>query len=196
MNNIINIKLNHMGKNPMIQALVLLFWIAKGYKIKSRERKMTTTTSKSVLGQLPTLHAASPVASTSTKTLATWMLAAGVAALVVLADHLIDDWAETHVLAAWLALWAVAVVAIAALRGVSRLLAQNLMVGLDAWSAHVARRRADERLWAMAQTDSRLMQDLQVAMDRSEETQASDTDLTTYMTRRAARMVNNRLYYI
>jgi hypothetical protein len=124
------------------------------------------------------------------------MLAAGVAALVVLADHLIDDWAETHVLAAWLALWAVAVVAIAALRGVSRLLAQNLMVGLDGWSAHVARRRADERLWAMAQTDSRLMQDLQVAMDRSEDTQAPAADLTTYMTRRAARMVNNRLYYI
>jgi hypothetical protein len=124
------------------------------------------------------------------------MLAAGVAALVVLADHLIDDWAETHVLAAWLALWAVAVVAIAALRGVSRLLAHKLMVGLDGWSAHVARRRADERLWAMAQTDTRLMQDLQTAMDRAEDTDTPAADLTTYMSRRAARMVKNRMYYI
>jgi hypothetical protein len=33
-------------------------------------------------------------------------------------------------------------------------------------------------------------------MDRSEDTQAPAADLTTYMTRRAARMVNNRLYYI
>jgi hypothetical protein len=157
---------------------------------------MNTSTSKTVLGQLPTLHTASPAASTSTKTLATWMLAAGVAALVVLADHLIDDWAETHVLAAWLALWAVAVVAIAALRGVSRLLAHKLMVGLDGWSAHVARRRADERLWAMAKTDTRLMQDLQTAMDRAEDTDTPAADLTTYMSRRAARMVKNRMYYI
>ena len=153
------------------------------------------TTTKSVLGTVPPVHAAEATRP-SAKTLATWMLTAGVAALVVLADHLIDDWAETHVLAAWLALWAVAVVAIAALRGVSRFLAQNLMVGLDAWSAHVARRRADERLWAMAQSDSRLMQDLQLAMDRSENKDEPVTDLTTYMTRRAARLVNNRLFYI
>ena len=154
------------------------------------------TTTPSVLATVPSVPAAEPAPSTSAKTLATWMSAAGVAALVVLADHLIDDWAQTHVLAAWLALWMVAVVAIAALRGVSRFLAQNLMFGLDAWSAHVARRRADERLWAMAQTDSRLMQDLQLAMDRYEDQDAPVTDLTTYMTRRAARLVNNRLYYI
>ena len=157
---------------------------------------MNTTTTSSAAGVVPTIHAAIAAPRSSTKTLATWMLAAGVAALVVLADHLIDDWAETHVLAAWLALWAVAVAAIAALRGVSRHLAQNLMAGLDSWSAHVARRRADERLWAMAQNDSRLMTDLQTAMDRAEDSQAPVTDLTTHMTRRAARMVKNRLYYI
>jgi molecular chaperone GrpE len=104
------------------------------------------TTTKIVLGAVPTNQAAHAAPRTSTKTLATWMLAAGVAALVVLVDHLIDDWADTHVVAAWLALWAVAVVAIAALRGVSRFLAQNLMTGLDGWSAHVARRRADEEI--------------------------------------------------
>ena len=158
------------------------------------------TTTKSVLGTVPNTHAAEAAASTSTKTLATWMLAAGVAAMVVVVDQLINDWAETHVLAAWLALWVVAVVAIAALRGVSRLLAQNLMVGLDGWSAHVARRRADERLWAMAQNDSRLMQDLQLAMDRTEELQtevrSSLGDLTTFVARRTPRMPNNFSYYI
>jgi len=154
------------------------------------------TTTPSILGTVPNPHVANAAPRTSTKTLASWMLAAGVAALVVVADHLIDDWAETHVLAAWLALWAVAVVAIAALRGVTRFLAQNVMTGLDNWSAHVARRRADERLWAMAQSDSRLMTDLQTAMDRAEDKQAPASDLTTYMTRRAARMVKNRLYYL
>jgi hypothetical protein len=157
---------------------------------------MNVTTQKSVLGQVPAHTVAPATPTTSTKTLATAMLAAGVAALVVLADHLIDDWAETHVIAAWLALWAVAVIAIAALRGVSRLLAQNVMRGLDAWSADLARSRADQRLWAMAQTDSRLMRDLQTAMDRAEDPAVPAADLTTYMSRRAARMVNSRMYYI
>ena len=153
------------------------------------------TATPSILGQMPhTAAAAAP--ATSTKTLATLMLAAGVAALVVVTDQMIDSWAETHVVAAWLALWAVAAVAIGVLRGVTRVLAQNLMGGLDAWSAHVARRRADERLWAMAQTDSRLMRDLQTAMDRAEDPAVPAADLTTYMSRRAARMVNSRMYYI
>lgn len=194
--NIMNIKLNRMSKNPMIQVMVLLVWTAKAYKTKSRELKMNTTTSKSVLGQMPSPTAAQGAATTGAKTLATLMLAAGVAALVVMADHLIDDWAETHVIAAWMALWAVAVVAIAALRGVSRLLAQAVMANLDTWSANLARNRADQRLWAMAQTDSRLMTELQTAMDRAENTAAPAADLTTYMSRRAARMVNSRMYYI
>jgi len=154
---------------------------------------MNTTTEKSVLS---TLSAARTAPATSASTLATGMLAAGVAALVVVADHMIDDWAETHVIAAWLALWVVAVVAIAALRGVSRMLAQGMMAGLDAWSADLARRRADQRLWAMAQQDSRLMTELQTAMDRAENHSAPAADLTTYMSRRVARMVNSRMYYI
>lgn len=153
------------------------------------------TATKSILGQMPTETAAAAPA-TSTKALATLMLAAGVAALVVMADQMIDSWAESHMLAAWLALWAVAAVAIGVLRGGTRALAQNLMAGLDAWSAHVARRRADERLWAMAQTDTRLMTDLQTAMDRVDDDSAPAKDITTLMTRRTARMVQNRLYYI
>jgi hypothetical protein len=100
------------------------------------------------------------------------------------------------VVAAWLALWAVAVLAIVVLRGLTRHLAQNLMTGLDAWSAHVARSRADERLWSIAQSDPRLMSDLQVAMDRASETPDPVRDLETLMTRRAARVVRDRLYYI
>ncbi len=153
---------------------------------------MNTATS-SVLAQQPV---ANTVPASSTKTLATLMLAAGVAATVVVADQLIDNWAESHVVAAWLALWAVAVLAIALLRGVTRLLAQKMMSGLDAWSAEVARRRADQRLWSMAQSDARLMRDLQVAMDRAADDTQPLQDITHYMTRRAARMVRNHLHYI
>jgi hypothetical protein len=156
---------------------------------------MNTTASKSVLGQVP-VPAAVAAPATSAKTLSTLLLAAGVAALVVLTDQMIDDWAETHVVASWLALWAVAVVAIGALRGVTRLLAQNLMGGMDAWSARVARRRSDDRLWAMAQSDTRMMRDLQTAMDREENHDTPAADVTTLMERRAARIVRNRLYHI
>ncbi len=190
------IKLNDIGKNPMIRHMVLLVWIAKGSKTESREHKMNTTTAKSVLGIMPNVAAATAAPGSSSKTLANLLLTAGVAALVVGVDQLIDNWAESHVVAAWLALWAVAVLAIVVLRGLTRHLAQNLMTGLDAWSAHVARSRADERLWSIAQTDPRLMSDLQVAMDRAIETPGPAQDLENLVTRRAARLVRDRLYYI
>jgi hypothetical protein len=40
------------------------------------------------------------------------------------------------------------------------------------------------------------MSDLQVAMDRASETPGPVRDLETLMTRRAARVVRDRLYYI
>jgi hypothetical protein len=145
---------------------------------------------------MPATTAQAVAPATSAKALSTLLLAAGVAALVVIADQMIDDWAETHVLASWLALWAVAVLAIGALRGVTRLLAQKLMANLDGWSAQVARRRSDQRLWAMAQNDSRMMRDLQTAMDRADDDSAPAKDVHALMSRRVARMVESRLYYI
>jgi hypothetical protein len=195
MKGINKIKLNDIGKNPMIRSMALLIWIAKENKTESREHKMNTT-AKSVLGTMPAVSAAPAATTTSSKTLANLMLAAGVAALVVGVDQLIDNWAESHVVAAWLALWAVAELAIVLMRGLTRYLAQNLMTGLDAWSAHVARSRADERLWTMAQSDPRLMSDLQLAMDRVSETTGPVRDLESLMNRRAARLVRDRMYYI
>ncbi|MGV0959027.1 MAG: hypothetical protein ACOYB1_04245 [Limnohabitans sp.] len=157
---------------------------------------MNTIVTKSVLGQVPTSSTASSRPATSAKTLSTLLLAAGVAALVVMADQMIDDWAETHVIASWLALWAVAVLAIGVLRGVTRMFAQKLMAGLDGWSASVARRRSDQRLWAMAQNDSRMMRDLQTAMDRADDDSAPAKDINVLVSRRVARMLQSRLYYI
>lgn len=135
-------------------------------------------------------------AGTSSKALASLLLAAGVAALVVAADQLMDAWAERHVIAAWVALWAVAVLAIAALRGLSRHLAQHMMRNLDTWSASVAAKRSDRRLWAMAQKDPRMLSDLQAAFDRSDIEDGPAPDVVTLGQRRAARIVRNRLHTI
>ena len=131
---------------------------------------------------------------TSSRALASLLLAAGVSALVVGADQILEPWADRHVVAAWIALWAIAVAAIAVLRGVSRSLAQQTMRRLDAWSAGVAQRRADRRLWAMAQKDERLMGDLQAALDRDEEGPVKDVLALTQ--RRTQRVMRNRLHYI
>jgi hypothetical protein len=135
-----------------------------------------------------------PIERTSSRALASLLLAAGVSALVVLADQLLDSWAERHELAAWLVLWGIAVAAIMLLRGITRVVARKAMTALDGWSAGVAQRRADERLWAMAQTDTRLMADLQAALDRNGEGPAKDVE--DLGQRRVARILRDRLYYI
>ena len=97
-------------------------------------------------------------------------------------------------MAAWIALWAVAVAGLLVLRGLTRALARRTMLALDGWSAHMAQRRADERLWHMAQADARLMSDLQSAMGRDDGDEVRD--LQTLGQRRAARVLRSRLHYI
>lgn len=103
------------------------------------------------------------------KSLAALLLAAMAAALVVLADQLISTWADEHLLVAWIALWVVAFAALALLASSSRQLAGGLLTRLAERSARVRRERADERLWALAQTDNRVMSDLQAAISRAQD---------------------------
>lgn len=104
-----------------------------------------------------------------TRTLAAVLLAAVVAAFVVVADQMMDTWADGHLLAAWVTLWAVAFAAVGLFAGASKSWAIQMKRGLDAWAARLAQRRSDERLWAIAQTDPRLMSDLQTAIARGQE---------------------------
>ena len=103
-----------------------------------------------------------------TRTLAAMLLAAIVAAFVVVADQMMDTWADGHLLAAWVALWAVAFASVGLFAGASKSLALQIKTGLDVWSAKLAQKRSDARLWSIAQTDARLMADLQSAMGRDE----------------------------
>ena len=128
-----------------------------------------------------------------TRSLVAMLLAAVVAAFVVVADQMIDTWADGHLLAAWVALWAVAFTAAGLFAGTSKTLAFQIKTGLDAWSAKLAQNRADDRMWAIAQTDSRLMSDLQSAVGREE---AVEVDSTSPTQRRVSRILRNRQFYI
>jgi hypothetical protein len=111
----------------------------------------------------------------SSKGLATMLLAALVAAMMVVADQLIESWADGHLLVVWVAFWAVAFAALALFAGTARRLAARVITGLDAWSSSVARGRADLRMWEAAKADPRMMADLQAAMARRE----ADTEVAT-----------------
>jgi hypothetical protein len=104
----------------------------------------------------------------STKGLSFMLLAVMVSALVVVADQLIDTWADGHLFAAWVALWLVCFAAVAVFAGAARKLASAAINAGNAWSERLARARADERLWAIANSDPRVMADLNAAMSRTE----------------------------
>jgi hypothetical protein len=97
--------------------------------------------------------------------LASVLLSAMAAAVLVAAYQVMDT---VQLLVIWTGAWLAAFAALALLAGASRSLAAALKGRLDAWSARVARARADERLWAIARSDARVMADLQAAMQRAE----------------------------
>lgn len=113
-------------------------------------------------------EAATP-ASDGARGLAAMLLAAMVAALVVVADQMIDTWADGHVLAAWTVLWAIGFAAIGLCAGTARSLSGRIVRAADAWSQRLAARRADDRLWAIARQDARVMADLTAALARDDE---------------------------
>lgn len=98
--------------------------------------------------------------------LATLLLSAVTAAVMVVAYQVMDSMAEGHLLALWIALWLAAFTALALFTGATRRLAASTKSRLDAWSHELALACADQRLWAMARKDSRLMADLQASVKR------------------------------
>jgi hypothetical protein len=116
------------------------------------------------------LHAAGQLRQgfAGTRGLATLLLSAIVASVMVVAYQVTDSVAEGHMLVIWMALWAVAFAAMALFAGTARNLAARSVAALDAWSHSVAQARADIRMWEAAKTDPRVMSDLRAAMARQD----------------------------
>lgn len=116
------------------------------------------------------LHAAGQLRQgfSGTRGLATLLLSAIVASIMVVAYQVTDSVAEGHMLVIWMALWAAAFAGLALFAGTARNLAARTVAALDAWSHTLALARADIRMWEAAKTDPRVMADLRVAMARQE----------------------------
>jgi hypothetical protein len=108
-----------------------------------------------------------------TKGLAAMLLAAVVAALLVAANQMVDNWSDGNLLAAWVIMWAIGFAALGLCAGAARKLAVRTVAALDAWSQRVARQRADARFLAAAMNDPRIMADLQRALDRGDQLMAT-----------------------
>ena len=82
----------------------------------------------------------------SARGLSAMLLAAMVSALVVVADQMIETWVDGHLLAMWVVLWAVGFAAAALLSGAACRWAARAVAAGDAWSARLAKARADARV--------------------------------------------------
>ena len=104
----------------------------------------------------------------NSRTLAGMLLAAALAALLVVADQLVDTWADGHLLAVWVGLWTILFAAMAFSAQSLRQWAETAAAGMARWSQVRAAKRADAAMLRLAQQDHRIMRDLQIASLRSE----------------------------
>lgn len=97
------------------------------------------------------------------RTLAAMLMAAVLAALLVVADQVIDSWADGHLMLAWVALWSVAFAALAWLAVPLRHVTSHIALAIHAWWADLERQRQEEVMWEHAKRDPRLMLEIQLA---------------------------------
>lgn len=100
------------------------------------------------------------------RALAGMLLAAVMAALLVAADHVIDNWADGHLLAAWVALWTVTFAALALLTSPLRKLSNVGARWINSYRQARAARLAEEEMWELARHDHRVMADIRMASIR------------------------------
>ena len=99
---------------------------------------------------------------------ATLLLAAIVSALLVVANEVIETWTEGHLLAAWIVMWAIAFASLALFAEPARVLGRRVRAGLAAWAVERRQAAEDEKLWAVAVMDARVMADLTRAVSLSD----------------------------
>ena len=100
--------------------------------------------------------------------LAALLLTAMAAAVLVVAYEVMDSVVEGNLLVMWMALWALAFAGLAFYSGTVRNIMARSKAGLDNWAHGQAKARADERLWLIAKTDTRVMADLHSAITRQQ----------------------------
>lgn len=132
------------------------------------EVQMTTTVfGNTELGRNPSavVPSLSALRARMTRSLATLLLAAAVAAVAVAADWWVETWADGHPLTAWAVIWAVVFAGSLLLAGTARRIALRTLTGLDQWARERVQARAEARLRELVKGDERLLADISLAVD-------------------------------
>jgi hypothetical protein len=111
-------------------------------------------------------QAASHNGGEASKTLAGVLLSAVLASLLVVADQVIENWADGHLLLAWVALWSVVFAGLAFCARPLRRASMALAAAVDGWLLAAKEAREEARLWEYARLDPRVMDELRVAQGR------------------------------
>lgn len=105
---------------------------------------------------------------TTARGLSALLLAALVSALVVVANQLIDTWADGHLLAAWTLMWAIVFVSIGWLAPVVKNAVSWVLATAIVTQRRAALASSEAAFLATAQADPRVMAELQAAILRHE----------------------------
>lgn len=103
----------------------------------------------------------------ASKTLAGVLLSAVVASLLVVADQVIENWADGHLLLGWVALWSLVFAGLAFFARPLRKASTAVASAVDAWFKAAAQARQDARMWEYACMDPRVMDELRAAAKRN-----------------------------
>ncbi len=95
--------------------------------------------------------------------LAAMLVTALVAALLVVANQVIETITDGHLFAAWIGLWALGFAAMALLMDPALGLVRQLRSGLAQWALARRTTQQDAAFWALAASDHRVMADIRSA---------------------------------
>lgn len=95
---------------------------------------------------------------------ASMLLAAIVSALLVIANQVVDTWADGHLLLAWILMWTLAFAALALAARPARNVVQRIRTLSRKWAAARQAALQDDKMWQIALTDARVMADISRAM--------------------------------
>ena len=102
----------------------------------------------------------------------TFLLLAGVVAtLVLVADRLVDTWADDHLFAAWVALWTLIFATLAVFAPLATGTVKSALEQLATWRKRAAEARAEAVFLETAQRDPRVLAELRAAILRHEAAQ-------------------------
>lgn len=105
----------------------------------------------------------------SSRALAGLLSAAVLAALLVVADQLIDSWSEGHLLLAWVMLWSALFAGLALIARPLRIASVATALAIQNGLAARAKARHAQADWEFALQDPRMRQELRAAHARSAE---------------------------